>query len=60
MWQSLRRFGYNDARKIAEEMEKEAEFDMMCREENGGQAAKALRHVEMEEESGRRHLIQHI
>ncbi|KAG9626069.1 hypothetical protein KCU86_g12407, partial [Aureobasidium melanogenum] len=46
----LEKAGYNDARKIADEMEKEAEFEMMSREENGGQAAeKALRHVEMEE-----------
>ncbi|KAI4727618.1 hypothetical protein E4T49_04605 [Aureobasidium sp. EXF-10728] len=46
----LEKAGYSDARKIADEMEKEAEFDMMSRGESGGQAAeKALRHVEMEE-----------
>jgi hypothetical protein len=46
----LEKAGYNDARKIADEMEKEAEFEMMSRGESGEQAAeKALRHVEMEE-----------
>ncbi|KAI4745002.1 hypothetical protein E4T50_04633 [Aureobasidium sp. EXF-12298] len=46
----LEKSGYNDARKIANEMEKEAEFEMMSRGEGGEQAAeKALRHVEMEE-----------
>lgn len=46
----LEKAGYNDVRNIANEMEKEAEFEMMSRGEAGGQAAeKALRHVEMEE-----------
>ncbi|THW37394.1 hypothetical protein D6D21_08286 [Aureobasidium pullulans] len=42
----LEKAGYNDARKVADEMEKEAEFEMMGR---GETAEKALRHVEMEE-----------
>ncbi|THZ11771.1 hypothetical protein D6C91_09014 [Aureobasidium pullulans] len=42
----LEKAGYNDARKVADEMEKEAEFEMMGRAET---AEKALRHVEMEE-----------
>ncbi|OBW65020.1 MAG: Uncharacterized protein AUREO_049060 [Aureobasidium pullulans] len=42
----LEKAGYNDARKVTDEMEKEAEFEMMGR---GETAEKALRHVEMEE-----------
>ncbi|KAI5194002.1 hypothetical protein E4T39_08821 [Aureobasidium subglaciale] len=46
----LEKAGYNDAQKIADEMEKEAQFEMMSRDETDGQAAeRALKHVEMEE-----------
>jgi hypothetical protein len=46
----LEKAGYNDARHIADEMEKEAGFELMSRGEPGEQAVeKALRHVEMEE-----------
>ncbi|KAI5203039.1 hypothetical protein E4T42_03126 [Aureobasidium subglaciale] len=47
----LEKAGYNDAQKIVDEMEKEAQFEMMSRgETTDGQAAeRALKQVEMEE-----------
>jgi hypothetical protein len=47
----LQKAGYNDAAKVVDEMEKEAEFDMMSRGEAAGtkEAERALRQVEMEE-----------
>lgn len=47
----LEKAGYGDAKKVADEMEKEAEFEMMSKEDTAGSegADKALRHVEMEE-----------